>query len=292
MELNDLLQKQGIDPKEVLILRHRPFEPALNKVLPWIAADRPEWFNAYQQTQGPRLEKAMLGASFVASFIGAEAGKALFIGLYSIGEARPLTHEKYWEIPAYQSLLKHGMKGFTAEESRETILWFDLKLREDFYASWKGRLIVGFPPPERAWWRRADRNVLPVLSVLEDSALDRAMPDWDQISWTWDELRVLPTRWKVTLGHWRAVYYIFDTSDGKGYVGSAYGEDNLAHRWENYAVTGHGGNTQLKKRNPKTFIFTILQLVSPTMSFEEIVRIETSWKDRLHTRYPQGLNDN
>ena len=30
---------------------------------------------------------------------------------------------------------------------------------------------------------------------------------------------------------WRGIYYIFDTSDAKGYVGSAYGEYNPLGRW-------------------------------------------------------------
>ena len=35
----------------------------------------------------------MLGGGYIACFIGREAGKALFIGLYSIGPSKPLTVE-------------------------------------------------------------------------------------------------------------------------------------------------------------------------------------------------------
>ena len=52
MHLNDLLRGQRIDPEHVLVLRHRPHEPQLRKVLPWFAAEAPEVFNAYQQTRG------------------------------------------------------------------------------------------------------------------------------------------------------------------------------------------------------------------------------------------------
>jgi len=38
MNLNDLLLGKDIDPKHVLVLRHRPHEPELNQVLPWLAA--------------------------------------------------------------------------------------------------------------------------------------------------------------------------------------------------------------------------------------------------------------
>jgi hypothetical protein len=46
----------------------------------------------YQQTQSEEVERAMLEAKFVASFIGHEPGKALFVGLYSIGKTRPLSY--------------------------------------------------------------------------------------------------------------------------------------------------------------------------------------------------------
>ena len=42
----------------------------------------------------------MVKADFVASFIGHEAGKALFIGLYRRGQWRPLTLDEYWRLPA------------------------------------------------------------------------------------------------------------------------------------------------------------------------------------------------
>src|SRR5207249_1052408 len=108
---------------------------------------------------------------------------------------------------------------------------------------------------------------------------------------TWEELAVLPTRWKVVLAQWRGIYYIFDSSDGKGYVGSAYGEDNLLGRWSNYAAQGHGGNRLLRQREPKNFSFTILQLLSPDTNLGEVVALEASWKRRLHTRQPRGLNE-
>ena len=69
MTLNDLLQRQGIDPKNVIVLRHRPEEPELRRVLPWLAADKPQVFNAYQRAHRPRLEQALTHVLHVASFI-------------------------------------------------------------------------------------------------------------------------------------------------------------------------------------------------------------------------------
>jgi hypothetical protein len=294
MNLNDLFQGKNINPKHVIVLRHRPNAPALNKVLPWLAAERPDVFNAYQQTQGERVERAMQAMTdvgYVASFLGREPGKALFVGLYSIGNSKPLSREEFWQVPAYVELKKFGMRGFADEHSEASVLWFDLTLT-DFYAHWKGKLIIGWPPPERSWWRRAHLNVMPVVAVLEDSALDAAMKEWDEMEFSWEELGILPTRWRSKLNEWRGVYFIFDTRDGKGYVGSAYGESNLLGRWLNYAASGHGGNRLLRLRDPRTFQFTILQRVSPDMEPTAVIQLESSWKKRLHTYAPHGLNDN
>ncbi len=103
---------------------------------------------------------------------------------------------------------------------------------------------------------------------------------------------ILPKRWQAKLSEWRGIYYIFDTLDGKGYVGSAYGSENILGRWQRYAKSGHGGNRLLRPRDPQNFRFTILELVSPNMEASEVIQLEASWKERLHTRQPYGLNDN
>lgn len=294
MRLDELLIRQAIDPRKVIVLRHRPFERELRKVLPWLAQERPDVFNAYQQTQGARIEKTMKGlegSGFVASFIGHEPGKALFVGLYNIASSKALSLQEYWEVPAYQQLKTFGMKGFTEQDGRSHILWFDLQ-PNDVYTHWKGKLIISWPPPEIAWWRRLHRNGMPVHAILEESLLEPTVPDWNWINLSWEELGLLPGRWRNALSQWRGIYLIFDGSDGMAYVGSAYGRENLLGRWREYASSGHGGNKLLRVRNPTHFRFTILQRVSPDMEPDEVIRLEASWKERLHTRAPFGLNEN
>ncbi len=288
MQLNDLLAGQGIDPKGVLVMRHRPFEREFRKVLPWLAAEQPEAYNAYQQAQGPTVEKAMTKADYVASFIGHAAGKALFIGLYRRGDWRPLDYAQYWRLQAIKDMAALGMRGF--EGDRPHVLWFDLA-PTDFYADWKGRLVVQWPGLERSWWRWAARNEILIDAIPEQSLLDAAMPTWDELVLDWDELKVLPSKWQAALAEWRGIYFILDRSDGKGYVGAAYGDDNILGRWWNYAASGHGGNKALKQRDPQYFRFSILERVSPDMSSDHVIRLEATWKDRLHTR-EHGLNEN
>lgn len=294
MHLNDILEKNKIDPRKVLVLRHRPSEAKLNLALPGLAEDQPDLFNAYQQTQGAQLEKvmaSMCGDGYIASFIGHQAAKALFVGLYAIGDTSPMTWKQYWQSPAHQALQRHGMQGFRQSEERTSILRFDLDL-SPLLQPWKGKLVVGWPPPERSWWRRAHKNDMPVLSILDESILSPPMPAWQMIDASLDELDAYPLRWKDTLRHWRGIYYIFDVSDNKGYVGSAYGKDNIYGRWSNYATRGHGGNKLLKGRNPDNFRFSILQIVPHDMMAADVIDLENSWKKRLHTKSPMGLNDN
>jgi hypothetical protein len=86
MLFNDLLAKENIDLNGVLALRHTPSpqrDGDLRKVLPWLAADHPKIFNAWQSTQNVRVETHMLKAQHVASFIGLEKNASVFVGLYT-----------------------------------------------------------------------------------------------------------------------------------------------------------------------------------------------------------------
>ncbi len=252
MTLNDLLQGSQIDPKRVLVFRHRPREPQLRKVLPWLAGERPDVFNAYQQTQSPSLERVMsslAGSGWVASFIGHSPGRAIFVGLYAIDGLRPLTFDEFWRVPAYVEMKKFGMKGWARKEDKKSQMWFDLR-RVSFYDQWLGKLVIDWPPPELAWWRRAHRNNMAVHAVLEESAFTASMPVWREIDVSWADLVVLSASWQSALSHWRGVYFIFDQSDGRGYVGSAYGQDNILGRWRGYAAKGHGGNALLRGIDP------------------------------------------
>lgn len=85
---------------------------------------------------------------------------------------------------------------------------------------------------------------------------------------------------------------IRDLKDGLAYVGSAYGKENLLGRWQNYARSGDGGNRLLKNRKPEQFQFSILERLGPDLEMTDIVAVESSWKKRLGTISPGGLNSN
>jgi hypothetical protein len=295
MLFNDLLTKHNIDLNGVLVFRHTPWEREFRKVLPWLAIEKPHFFNAYQQTQDKKVEAAMLKARYVASFIGSDKRKGgedigVFVGLYKVGDNRKLTWDEFWKIEAYREMKKYGMHGFQKED-RDFCLWFNLEIT-DFYKHWQGRLMIEWPRPPVQWARWADKNEFPIHAILQDSALHEAMPHWKDCILPWARLSLLPIHWRRTLSEWRGIYYISDVSDGKGYVGSAYGNDNIDGRWQVYAITGHGNNVHLRDRSPENLRFSILQLVAQDMEMDEVIALEANWKNRLNTRWPSGLNDN
>jgi hypothetical protein len=295
LEFNDLLLKAGLDPEGVVVFRHkpRPEETRLRKVFSWLAAEHPDLFNAYQQTQSPRVEKMLLTASHVAAFIGDEPGRALFVGLYRVGASKPLSFEAFWAKPQHIALRDYDFQGFTADEhqKRDAMLWFELEPLPTL-AGWSGKLSIEWTGQEINWCRWADGSRFPIRSIAEESRLVAKAPDWRELVISWPELQTLPQSWREDFRRWRGVYLIFDQSDRRYYVGSAYGADNILGRWLNYARSGDGGNRLLRECDPRNFQFSVLQLVAPTEEAEAVIAAESSWKRRLHSRAPFGLNDN
>lgn len=291
LTLNRLLEDSGIDLRHVVVFRHRPWEPALNRVFDWIVSERRDLFECYQDSHTPRAEGALLKAKYVASFIRYRPKQALFVGLYEIASHRKLTIPEYLQRPAHIELMAHGMGGVMAGDGREHVVEFNL-VPTGWQEHWSEQLIIEWPGLERSWYRWADRNVFPVVAITEESCLIGQVPAWDEIAVEWHQLALLPTNWKSALTHWRGIYLIIDQSDGLQYVGSAYGRENILQRWQEYARTGHGGNKGLRTRNPQNFRFSILQRTSPDLPDPEVIALEQSWKLRLRTQSPYGLNEN
>lgn len=289
LTLNDMLIKSEIEPSQTIVFRHSPRERDLQRIFPTLAAEEIETFNAYQQTQGRNVENALKRAKHVVSCIGIEPGLALFIGLYKVNGSTPLTYDEYWAVPAYQRMKAFGMIGMMPDQ--QSVLWFDLVHDLSFAGNWKGRLVLQWPGRELSWWRWADRNVFAVDAIHPRSILERELPPWQKLTLSWAEVSSLPRSWQNAMAQWRGIYLIVDQSDGSGYVGSAYGSENILARWRQYAASGHGGNKGLQQRDPKNFRFSILQLVAQDLDHVTVIGIEAGWKDRLMTR-EFGLNKN
>jgi hypothetical protein len=104
--------------------------------------------------------------------------------------------------------------------------------------------------------------------------------------------------WRSALSNVSGVYLIADVSDGRLYVGSAGGSKGVWSRWNSYAETGHGGNTELRAllkakgvKHAGNFHFSLLEVLDPDLGEKEILGRESFWKDVLMTR-EFGLNKN
>lgn len=283
-----LLGAVDIDPAQTLIVRHVPVEKALKRVLPWLVAERPDLWRAYQRTQWRTLEQAMTRGRYLASFIGQDPAKATFAGLYRIGQSETLDYAGYRSLPGNSELYGLGMSG--RAEDMPHCLAFELE-ELSHYAEWLGRLTITWPKPYQQWWRWGGRGEFPIATIEAESRFVRGMPDWKDIVLSWNELQALPSSWAAALAQWRGIYLIYDTARQAGYVGSAYGADNILGRWRTYAKTGHGGNRELRESGPENLRFSILQRTSPDLEAADVIQLEASWKQRLYTR-EFGLNRN
>lgn len=212
---------------------------------------------------------------------------SLFVGIYRVDGWKVITGKRWAALELSKRLVRLGME--PPPPARKLRL-FDLACTEQL-AGWKGRLVVTWPPPERSWWRWAGRNRIQVDAIHTESILVKQTPPWNEMVLTWVQLQSLPRDWQAAMAQWRGIYLIRDGRTGKGYVGSAYGRENILARWLAYARTGHGGNVELKGLDPRNFTFAILQRVAPDAPADEVIRIESNWKDRLGTR-EHGLNRN
>lgn len=140
-----------------------------------------------------------------------------------------------------------------------------------------------------------------MIEVLRKPYTGPGFAGYDHASLTWPELVCIIQNqrqdWKTALSHMKGVYVI-TFADGRNYVGSAYGEVGLWSRWTSYALSRHGGNTEMQTLNDQTngaFIegarFTLIEAWPPRTEDPLIIQREGYWKQALMSR-KTGMNRN
>ena len=154
-------------------------------------------------------------------------------------------------------------------------------------------MVIEWGPATVAWVQSKDKEVVEIKG--EKSIGD--FQSFSLVDLNYQDLKNLihfpdtNLTWLKALSSVNGVYLIKDKISGKLYVGSAYGEQGIYGRWTAYAKNGHGGNMELKELNPTNFQFSILEIVPPTATADNVIDCENRWKEKLGTRI-FGLNKN
>jgi hypothetical protein len=169
----------------------------------------------------------------------------------------------------------------------------------DEYSKYIGRIIIRYKNKSQALIRNAE-SVLQdceIIQILPDLFDNDLFPGYEHVHLNWDSLKRVITKesWKTALQNQKAVYLLTDTSNGKQYVGSAYGQDMLLGRWQAYIKNGHGGNIGLKRlpfsHIKQYFTYSILDIYKSTTDDQIIIDREQWWKQVLQSRQ-FGYNEN
>ncbi len=213
---------------------------------------------------------------YILSLISIEGDKWVFAGVYKVlGVSKGVT-EPY----RYQTEL--------------------LPNQDDFI----GKVIVRYKRLYRAsyiWGHKYSKH-LEVFEVRSEPLSIEQFPGYNNVTIRHGKLKIIAAQneatWKTALSNVKGVYLISDSLTGKLYVGSATGEGGIWQRWQSYAVTGHGGNSELKAlikskgfEYAENFQYSILEIADSHATQEYITGREIYWKNAVLSR-EFGYNSN
>lgn len=270
MNFDVLLNDAGIDPADVLLLRHCP-KGIVDPFAAW-RTNRGA-FEAYQAIQKP--PRKSFARPIWAAFAPDRQGRTFFLGLY---DAR-----------LRGDLLENMIDPLTRTTIyAETVDLYDCRPRGDL-AEYAGRLVIDWGEGLRAWRQRGTQTkpIIELLRTIEEPAF----PGYLEIIEPLSAISTLPGRWVDFLRQGRGVYLLTCPKTREHYVGKADGTDGFWGRWTGYADNGHGGNVRLRSREPSDYQVSILEVAGSAASPDDILRMEARWKAKLQAR-EMGLNGN
>jgi len=193
------------------------------------------------------------------------------------------------------------------DDYEETEVGYKLELA-DLHQELVGRLVVEFyryPGMRgRAFLLEGYYKEFIVSEILKRQFDGIHFPGYENICIDFPDLETVfkyqKTDWKTALENVKGVYMIMDKSNGKKYVGAAYGDSGIWARWGVYVGTGHGFNDELTKLIAATginyarqnFRFTLLEYRSMRIDDSVIINRESFWKEALLSRSAFGYNSN
>ena len=278
---SDVLKKVGLDPAKVKLIRHALSDQGFRECY------KANMIYEYTCHQGTNFSK---GYDYWVTFISDKGTLCKLDACYKVGPSVPDTPDVM--PPSVPEIEAKRFKGKNAYFKLDSV-----ELLEDY----SGKLVIDWGKATRMWHQKGTTDK-PIVSIQVNEK--EVFSGFENLILTYDELkRILENRetfdaWYTAMSSVNAVYLIVDRKKGTQYVGSAYGKDGLWGRWAEYiATSGHGGNKkmhQAMKENPQRchdLQFSVLQILSKSLSEDEIIKAETLWKNKLLTK-EHGWNDN
>lgn len=224
----------------------------------------------YQREQG---RPVFHDCDYVVSFIGGERRRSILFGIFKVGNFRMRKERYYYELQEINGL---------------SYLY--------------NRVVVDWGGSSRAWVQSYHRQTKEIIEILPSGYLG-SFPGLLNFTLDFSELQKLMRNpeanvdWKHHLSAVNGIYLILDTSTGKQYIGSAYGQGGIWQRWSNYAASIHGGNKELSMLHEndaichRHFLYSVLQPLPSNITQREIIQLESLYKKKLGSR-AHGLNSN
>lgn len=174
------------------------------------------------------------------------------------------------------------------------------------YSAYVGRLKVKLEKPSRgrAFYLEHYFDKMIVAEILKQPYSGAYFPGYENINHDFNILTPIfineKPDWKSALENVKGVYVIMDKSNGKKYIGSAYGDSGIWSRWSCYIGTGHGWNDELTKiieqegydYAKNNFRLALLEYRSMKVDDKIIIERENYWKEVFLSRGKFGYNKN
>ena len=236
-------------------------------------------FEDYVREHTPVNANLLIQADYVIAFV-ADGKHSRFAGVYQV-----LGEDKRIKVLSEDPKKKYEEKIFLKV----------LRLRA--FEPLGGRVLVdwgGLAAQRWLQWFRGDKKVLRI-----DQGIIRMMipfHSYNDVLLSFKELKNLidtdNVEWRDKLKAVNGIYGIVDQSNGKLYVGSAYGDEGIWGRWKVYAETnGQGNNDMLVELLSKNkdyawdhFQWFILETFPLDVTDDYAVHRENLYKEKLCTR--------
>ena len=177
----------------------------------------------------------------------------------------------------------------------------------DEYSAYVGRLKVKLEevPRSRTFYLETYIENMTISEILKQPYSGEAFPGYEKINHEFVKLTLIFNNknpdWKAALENVKGVYLVMDKSNGKKYIGSAYGDSGIWSRWSCFIGTGgHGGNDELMNLIKKegleyanqNFVLSLLEYRPMKTDDKVIIERESYWKEVFLSRGKFGYNKN